>query len=84
MPSLTECDEMLKRQRGVLASMERIREVILKQQQDLAEQRSRSQVFKPSSDFDEDSLFGDKVDGPNGFAGPDAKKRKGVRFSNLM
>ena len=25
MPSLTECDEMLKRQRGVLASMERIR-----------------------------------------------------------
>ena len=59
--------------------MERIRDVIVKQQQDLAEARHREQGYKASQEYDEESLFGDKSEGGGGFAGADAKKRRGVR-----
>ena len=58
--------------------MERIREVIVKQQQDLAEARQREQGYKASNDYDEESLYGDKGEGGGGFAGADPKKRRGV------
>ena len=53
--------------------MERIREVIVKQQQDLAEARQREQGYKASAEYDEESLFGDKSEGGGGFAGADPK-----------
>lgn len=77
LPTLSECDDIIKQQRGVLASMERIREVIVKQQQDLAEARQREQGYKASNDYDEESLYGDKGEGGGGFAGADPKKRRG-------
>ncbi|KAG7009810.1 hypothetical protein G7Y79_00001g000820 [Physcia stellaris] len=81
MPTLTECDEMLKRQRGVLDSIQRIRDVILKQQQDLAEQqRSRTQVFKAANDYDDDSLYGEKLDGAGGLQEPMPRREKDERL----
>ena len=58
--------------------MERIREVVVKQQQDLAEARQREQGYKASTEYDEESLYGDKGEGGGGFAGADPKKRRGV------
>ena len=61
--------------------MSRIRDVICKQQQALAEQRNYDQQnYKaaPSEvDDNESSSYIDKLEGSGGFAGADAKKRRG-------
>ncbi|KAA6412650.1 MAG: hypothetical protein FRX48_03642 [Lasallia pustulata] len=79
IPSLQECEELLRRQTGVLDAITRIREcIITRQQQALAEQRSQDQAYKGSSEFGDDgSAYQDKLDGSGGFAGADAKKRRG-------
>lgn len=58
--------------------MERIREVIVKQRDDLAERNKQEQGQKASPEFDDDSVYGEKSEGGGGFAGADAKKRRGV------
>ncbi|MCJ1317051.1 hypothetical protein MMC15_002372 [Xylographa vitiligo] len=78
LPTLVECDEMIKRQERVLESMTRIREVIVTQQAALAEQRSREEASKVPSDFGEDGNgYSEKSEGGGGFAGDAAKKRRG-------
>ncbi|MCJ1374494.1 hypothetical protein MMC20_005726 [Loxospora ochrophaea] len=78
LPSLTECDEMIRHQHRVLDSMARIREVIITQQHALAEQRTRDQAQKAPSEFsDEANSYQDKLEGAGGFAGADPKKRRG-------
>ncbi|KAL8681767.1 MAG: hypothetical protein Q9186_002156 [Xanthomendoza sp. 1 TL-2023] len=87
MPSMAECDEMMNYQRRVLDSMQSIKEVIIAQQHALAEQRNYNYNNKPSSEADDDgSSFNDKAEGSGGFAGAEAKKRRGVsqHHSNLM
>lgn len=80
MPSLNECDEMMNHQRRVLESIESIKEVIMAQQQALAEQRNYDFNHKAPSEADEDGAsFHDKPEGAGGFAGADSKKRRGVR-----
>ena len=84
MPSLIECEEMIRQQSRVLDSMVRIREVIISQQQALAEQRNQDQNYKGSSEIDDDGIsYQDKLDGSGGFAGSDPKKRRGVSRSSL-
>ena len=64
----------------MLDSFARIRDVIYKQQQALVEQRNYDQQnYKTAgSEADEDmSYHGDKFEGSGGFAGSDAKKRRG-------
>ena len=64
----------------MLDSMARIRDLIQRQQQALAEQRIYdAQNFKTApSDTDEDGQnFLEKMDGAGGFAGAEAKKRRG-------
>ena len=79
LPSLSEIDDMLRRQSRVLESLSRIKEVVITQQHALAEQRNRDEANKVSSDYGEDgSGYSDKADGAGGFAGPDSKKRRGV------
>ena len=81
LPTLGEVDDMVRRQTHVLDSLARIREVIITQQHALAEQRSRDEANKVSSDYGEDGTsYSDKGDGGGGFAGADAKKRRGVCF----
>ncbi|KAI4238003.1 MAG: hypothetical protein L6R40_005814 [Gallowayella cf. fulva] len=78
MPSLNECDEMMNHQRRVLESIESIKEVIMAQQQALAEQRNYDFNHKAPSEADEDGAsFHDKPEGAGGFAGADSKKRRG-------
>ncbi|KAL8733902.1 MAG: hypothetical protein Q9166_001890 [cf. Caloplaca sp. 2 TL-2023] len=78
MPSLAECDEMMNYQKRVLDSMQRIKEVIIAQQHALAEQRNYENNYKQPCEADEDGAsFHEKLEGSGGFAGADAKKRRG-------
>ncbi|KAL8893206.1 MAG: hypothetical protein Q9192_005495, partial [Flavoplaca navasiana] len=78
MPSVAECDELMSYQQRVLDSMQSIKEVIIAQQQALAEQRTYEHTYKPASEADEDGAnFHEKLEGAGGFAGADAKKRRG-------
>lgn len=79
LPSLAECDEMLRQHNRVHESFTRIRDVILTQQLALAEQRAHEQGYKGSSEYDEDGAgYQDEFKAGGGFAGADAKKRRGV------
>ncbi|KAL9097360.1 MAG: hypothetical protein Q9163_006357, partial [Psora crenata] len=80
LPTLNECDDMIRQQTRVLDSVTRIREVIVKQQQALAEQRSYDQQsYKAAANEMEEEThsYADKLEGGGGFAGADAKKRRG-------
>lgn len=80
LPTLIECDDIMRHQQRVLDSMARIRDLIQRQQQALAEQRIYdAQNFKTApSETDEDGQnFLEKMDGAGGFAGAEAKKRRG-------
>ncbi|KAI4118707.1 MAG: hypothetical protein LQ338_007358 [Usnochroma carphineum] len=82
MPTLAECEELMVYQKRVLDSMQRIKEVIIEQRA-LAEQRSYENSYKPSVEPDDDGAsYHDKIEGGGGFAGAEAKKRRGVRHQN--
>ena len=71
---------MIRLQTKVLDAMSRIRDVICKQQQALVEQRNYDQQnYKPAASEadDEPNTYMDKLEGLGGFAGADAKKRRG-------
>ncbi|KAL8989288.1 MAG: hypothetical protein Q9177_001798, partial [Variospora cf. flavescens] len=80
MPTLAECDDLMGYQKRVLDSMQRIKEVIVAQQHALAEQKNYENSYKPSAEPDDDGgSYHDKTEGGGGFAGAEAKKRRGVR-----
>lgn len=72
---------MIRRQKGVVESLQRIQEVIQAQQiAALEQQQTQEQRFHAPSEYDEEGPgYHEKLDGGGGFAGPDAKKRRGVR-----
>lgn len=62
--------------------MIRIKDVINAQQEALKHRLSQEQRYNAPSDYDDDAPgYHDKLDGAGGFAGADAKKRRGVRAS---
>lgn len=70
---------MIRQHGRVYESFARIREVLLTQQLALAEQRAHDQGYKGSSEYDEDgSGYQEELKAGGGFAGADAKKRRGV------
>lgn len=70
---------MMNYQKRVLDSMQRIKDVIIAQQLALAEQRNYEHSYKPPGEAEDDGAsFHDKLDGSGGFAGAEAKKRRGV------
>ncbi|KAL8650829.1 MAG: hypothetical protein Q9210_003598, partial [Variospora velana] len=78
MPTLAECDDLMGYQKRVLDSMQRIKEVIVAQQHALAEQKNYENSYKPSAEPDDDGgTYHDKTEGGGGFAGAEAKKRRG-------
>ena len=78
LPSLAECDEMIRQHHRVFDSFARIRDV-LTQQLALAEQRAHEQGYKGTSEYDEEGAgYQDDFKAGGGFAGADAKKRRGV------
>ncbi|KAL8995965.1 MAG: hypothetical protein Q9169_004412 [Polycauliona sp. 2 TL-2023] len=85
MPSVAECDEMMSYQKRVLDSMQSIKEVIIAQQQALAEQRNFEHTYKPASEPDDEGIsFHEKLEGAGGFAGADAKKRRGLLLQDVV
>lgn len=76
LPGLTEVEEMMGHSERVMASLFRIRDVVIAQQHALSEQRIRADRRSYLND-DYGSMDAD-YRGPGGFAGGDAKKRRGV------
>lgn len=84
LPSIEECSEMISRQTRVLDSMNRIKDVINAQQEALKQRLSQEQRYNAPSEYDDDGPgYHDKLDGAGGFAGADAKKRRGVSQNTL-
>lgn len=78
LPSIEECSDMISRQTRVLDSMNRIKDVINAQQEALKQRLSQEQRYNAPSEYDDDAPgYHDKLDGAGGFAGADAKKRRG-------
>ena len=76
---------MINRQNRVLDAMHQIKGIIVAQQQALAEQRNYDQNFKPPNEVDDDGAsLHDKFEGSGGFAGAEAKKRRGVSGTVLI
>lgn len=78
MPDLLEVEDALRQSTRIIDNLTRIKEAVVAQQHALAEQRAR--VVK--GDYYEDDYNGlhDDYKGSGGFAGGDAKKRRGVGF----
>ncbi len=71
---------MIHEQEKVMAALARMRDVIYKQQQALADQRNFDQQHykaAPSEPDDDATSYMDKAEGSGGFAGSDSKKRRG-------
>lgn len=63
----------------MLDSMNRIKDVINAQQEALKQRLSQEQRYNAPAEYDDDAPgYHDKLDGAGGFAGADAKKRRGV------
>ncbi|KAL6715438.1 hypothetical protein ACLMJK_006399 [Lecanora helva] len=80
LPSLKNCEEMIEEQQKVMNALNRMRGLICKQQQALDDQRNFDQQhYKPAaSEAGEDvNSYLDSAEGSGGFAGADAKKRRG-------
>lgn len=83
--SLPELDGLLHLQRRNVESLTRIRDAV-SQEHALAEQRSQRQLFKTEHGYDDDhaGMYQEEFKGGGGFAGADAKKRRGVGFLALL
>lgn len=60
----------------------RIRTAVLNQEHALAEQMAQRKAYKMGGPHDDDhmAIYQDEFKGSGGFAGPESKKRRGVRF----
>ncbi|KAI9812907.1 MAG: hypothetical protein M1827_004425 [Pycnora praestabilis] len=76
-PTLSECDDMIRQHNRVHDSLSRIREVLISQQHALADQRAQDQGYKGSLDYEGEDTYHEDLKGGGGFAGADAKKRRG-------
>ncbi len=71
---------MIRHSTLVHDSFRRIRDILVTQQLALAEQHNHEHGYKGSSEYDEDGAgYQDEFKAGGGFAGADAKKRRGVR-----
>lgn len=76
-PSVNDIDTMIQQQQRVLENLNRIREVVVQQQNLLSEQRARAARGHPEDQY---QGLPDEYGRAGGFAGGDAKKRRGVSF----
>jgi hypothetical protein len=76
LPDLSEVDDALRHASRIIENLTRISDAVSTQQNALAEQRARA----VKGDYYEDDYNGlhDEYKGSGGFAGGDAKKRRGV------
>ena len=77
LPGLHEIDEMIRQSQFMMESLSRVREVVVQQQNALSEHRAR--FARGPAEEDYPGMSDDYK--TSGFAGGDAKKRRGVRIS---
>ncbi|KKA24360.1 Sexual development transcription factor NsdD [Rasamsonia emersonii CBS 393.64] len=80
LPSVHEVDDLLQLQQRSQEALLRIRAAVLNQEHALAEQRAQRQVYKSDNGYEEEHvpMYQEDFKGGGGFAGADAKKRRGV------
>lgn len=85
LPSLHEVEDMINVQRQNQEALLRIRTAVLNQEHAMAEQMAQRKAFK-SNGIDDDpmALYREEYKGSGGFAGAEAKKRRGVCFFILF
>ncbi|KAJ5594019.1 uncharacterized protein N7459_000227 [Penicillium hispanicum] len=75
LPSLNEVEDILHMQRRNQDALIRIRTAVVNQEHALAEQMAQRKAFK--SEDDHMAMYQEEFKGTGGFAGADAKKRRG-------
>lgn len=85
LPSLHEVEDMINVQRQNQEALMRIRTAVLNQEHAMAEQMAQRKAFKSNGIHDDEmAMYQDEFKGSGGFAGADAKKRRGVSFFFFM
>lgn len=79
LPSLHEVEEMINVQRQNQEALLRIRNAVLTQEHAMAEQMAQRKAYKASGVDEEMAMYQEEFKGSGGFAGAEAKKRRGVR-----
>lgn len=83
LPSLHEVEDMINVQRQNQEALMRIRTAVLNQEHAMAEQMAQRKAFKSNGIHDDEmAMYQDEFKGSGGFAGAEAKKRRGVGFSS--
>ncbi|KAI9843494.1 MAG: hypothetical protein M1838_002612 [Thelocarpon superellum] len=77
LPSVAECDDMIKHQGRVQDLLTRLREMLVTRQNALATQQGSESRYKASSDYDGDEGTSYDDGKADVLLGPDAKKRRG-------
>lgn len=78
LPTLAEVDDMIRQTNRVAEALAQIKDVIITQHNVLAEQQAQRQSLKNENFEDDGSVYQEEFKGGGGFAGADAKKRRGV------
>ena len=76
LPELHDVEDMMRQSNRVMEAFAKIRDIVIAQQNVLAEQRARA--VKGEQFGDDFDSFHEDYNGGGGFAGNDAKKRRGV------
>ena len=85
MPRLEEVDDMLKHGERVQISLQRMREVVFNHQASMVEPPQDPRYSRINGyEHDVQSNYSDDAKGAGGFAGPDAKKRRGVSLLPIL
>jgi hypothetical protein len=79
LPTLQEVDDLLRIHCRGQDALFKIRTAVLNQEHALAEQRAQRQAMRTEHPYDEDhiGMYQEEFKGGGGFAGADAKKRRG-------
>lgn len=77
LPSLNEVEEMINAQRQNQEALLRIRNAVLTQEHAMAEQMAQRKAYKASGVDEEMAMYQEEFKGSGGFAGAEAKKRRG-------
>lgn len=80
LPSLHEVEEMINVQRQNQEALMRIRNAVLSQEHAMAEQMAQRKAYKANGVDEEMAMYQEEYKGSGGFAGAEAKKRRGVCF----
>lgn len=81
LPTLVECDEMIRHQHRIQEVLGRLREMLVTQQDVALNRHPQERIFKPHPNFEmeEPGLALDEGK-PNGALNSEARKRRGVSF----